>query len=120
MKAVSDQNSNTDTCQPFMVKGYVYVDRLRNDTNFIQKSFLNNFIYFGSESDPLFLTPYKVLINSENSFMEKHPCVVALFTLKFDLAFRLNQAQKTLIAESIAVMCPPIKTVQGSIRDMEQ
>jgi hypothetical protein len=55
-----------------MINGRVYVDRLRNDINFLHKSFLNHFIYFGNEADPLFLTPYKTLIHSENSFMEKY------------------------------------------------
>lgn len=45
--------------------------------------------------------------------MEKHDCIVNLFNLNFDMAFRLNQAQKVLLKENISVLCPPIKGVKG-------
>lgn len=117
MRKVSLKNSpdapetqhDESTCRPFTISGRPYVERLHTDTTFLQRTVLSKYIYFGKESDPLMLIPYKTLINSEDSFMERYDCVVKLFNLNFDIAFRLNQAQKTLILETVSVTCPPIK-----------
>jgi hypothetical protein len=54
----------TEGCRAFVVEGRNLVETIKSDTEFLRKSFLTHFISFGNETDPLLLSPYKLLINS--------------------------------------------------------
>lgn len=64
MKRIGPSPNVMDGYRPFVINGQSFIETIRNDTDFLKKSFLTHFISFTNESDPLLLSPYKLLINS--------------------------------------------------------